>query len=960
MHYLPDHDVALTNNPDNPSGIHWDAYPGWYSFDAGTPTAMVQFQYTCGGDCPGFIIEWSDDVRGDWAADNAKLDPDADLTHMGQEDGKTWTEVGRMPTRGETTKTLSWPAAGCHRFWRYRMIADTWHGGPWYWDFEWWGEPLAESLDWAAGQQACLNEGLVFAAAHSTYDIAEMTAARVAAGAGSCWIGASDVDTEGTWRWADGSPFDWNNWGPSEPNGGARESCGEFYTSGLWNDGGCGGTRAIMCQLPPVIPRVDSTYPAFSVATAAAVSVDDMNNHWFPIPGWSTDGYKGLASGFEFDKATGRFTAHYEGKYMAAGHVRLDFADSGWYALGILTNDQASWDSGCSVLSGHNPPPDRRAQDGTGRTDPDDPFGFANNHLSVSCMVHLNVGDYTSLNVFGNSDHHYIVAGEGCGFSMAMMDTHLSFAAAHRGTQHMINGSSPLGPGFNEVSYSTTYTTTSYPTLWSTRTLDKQTGRFSAAIAGVYITSATVRLDHADDGYFSFMILTNRNRRNVWSNGMSVMNGDTAHNYEAMTISGLRQLNKDDYLSLFVYSQRDQDYTMNGNNGGFSAALIDPDGQGFSAATKCTGGGKIKSVRTVGWVELGSCDVHDPETTHGPGGEPGWTVDPAWAPSLFAFGNNFDPNTGRFTVSDFGMYYTSASVRIDSADDGIFAMGVLTNGEQSFTGGVTTMEAALASNYDSFVAVGIRALDPGDFISVWVYSETDTNYRTQGDRGGFHAALLSREIPSETGADVDVLADGVMWQEVWGHPADHDANDPGFDHFDSAASWGTCGNSREERIQCCADECILLGPDVCVAFAIHARTRDEPPTVCHYISPADMPGSCQSDHTCIIASENFGYGWGTWIPDLPHGWDAVIGMTTADENVCDWDTFFDRSDEVNAICCATDDMCTAGMPNQCHLTCAQVFVPFMDECRPILLELMECVFFYRFMLFFYRFMLFLC
>ena len=60
VHYLPDHDIALLNNPDNPSGIHWDAYPGWYSFDAGTPAAMTKFEYQCSGDCPGFIIQYSD------------------------------------------------------------------------------------------------------------------------------------------------------------------------------------------------------------------------------------------------------------------------------------------------------------------------------------------------------------------------------------------------------------------------------------------------------------------------------------------------------------------------------------------------------------------------------------------------------------------------------------------------------------------------------------------------------------------------------------------------------------------------------------------------------------------------------------------------------------------------------------------------------------------------------------
>lgn len=50
---------------------------------------------------------------------------------------------------------------------------------------------------------------------------------------------------------------------------------------------------------------------------------------------------------------------------------------------------------------------------------------------------------------------------------------------------------------------------------------------------------------------------------------------------------------------------------------------------------------------------------------------------------------------------------------------------------------------------------------------------------------------------------------------------------------------------------------------VCTAFAIHAPARDVAPSVCHYISPEDMSGTCMADHECVVASEHFGYGWGT-------------------------------------------------------------------------------------------------
>ena len=43
-------------------------------------------------------------------------------------------------------------------------------------------------------------------------------------------------------KWVDGSPYTWGNWGPNEPNngGGGDEDCVEVnYYNGLWNDLAC-------------------------------------------------------------------------------------------------------------------------------------------------------------------------------------------------------------------------------------------------------------------------------------------------------------------------------------------------------------------------------------------------------------------------------------------------------------------------------------------------------------------------------------------------------------------------------------------------------------------------------------------------------------------------------------------------------------------------------------------------
>jgi hypothetical protein len=49
----------------------------------------------------------------------------------------------------------------------------------------------------------------------------------------------------------------------------------------------------------------------------------------------------------------------------------------------VQANEVASWQSGCVVLSGHNPPPHRKP------AFPGDPLGTANNHFEISCLMKL-------------------------------------------------------------------------------------------------------------------------------------------------------------------------------------------------------------------------------------------------------------------------------------------------------------------------------------------------------------------------------------------------------------------------------------------------------------------------------------------------------------------------------------------------------------------------------------------
>nr|XP_046234423.1 C-type lectin domain family 4 member M-like [Scatophagus argus] len=67
------------------------------------------------------------------------------------------------------------------------------------------------------------------------------------------WIGLTDRDKEGTWKWVDGTPLTTSYWGTNEPNShkGSDEDCGEikfFDNENSWNDKPCETQNIWICE----------------------------------------------------------------------------------------------------------------------------------------------------------------------------------------------------------------------------------------------------------------------------------------------------------------------------------------------------------------------------------------------------------------------------------------------------------------------------------------------------------------------------------------------------------------------------------------------------------------------------------------------------------------------------------------------------------------------------------------
>ena len=140
------------------------------------------------------------------------------------------------------------------------------------------------------------------------------------------WLGASDADLEGDWRWITGEPFSYENWADEEPNNSSSLNNPENYlgvnTTGCWNDYSdiSGAVNGFIVEYEPVMQDIVS-----------------VNGHIYVLYGINTSWHS--AKAFADQKGGHLVTISDEEEEETVAHFVSELTGSVWIGLSDEANE---------------------------------------------------------------------------------------------------------------------------------------------------------------------------------------------------------------------------------------------------------------------------------------------------------------------------------------------------------------------------------------------------------------------------------------------------------------------------------------------------------------------------------------------------------------------------------------------------------------------------------------------
>ena len=106
------------------------------------------------------------------------------------------------------------------------------------------------NYNWSTAETYCVSTyGTSLASIHSASQQAVAESVMYKINATFPFIGLHDLNTEGSYEWTDGSPFNYSDWQSGQPSGDAQDCCTLISTSGKWGDYYCNyETNTLICN----------------------------------------------------------------------------------------------------------------------------------------------------------------------------------------------------------------------------------------------------------------------------------------------------------------------------------------------------------------------------------------------------------------------------------------------------------------------------------------------------------------------------------------------------------------------------------------------------------------------------------------------------------------------------------------------------------------------------------------